>query len=192
MIVAVPEGASSVVGARRKLLEVLVFRLIVRALSLAGAAATLCVLPLSAQDKPGKETKEPAVPQSAQPPAGLCRVWLENVPASQQPAATDCVTAIKNRPLNARVVFGNLRDEAAKAAPNGISQSAAQRTSGWPARSNGNPRRFDRSPGFPSRTNLNQTAGPNESRSVHTVNATVPAPRPTTPDSGRKVRRPER
>ena len=142
------------------------FRSLARGVSLVGSVAVLCALPLSAQEKPTKETKEAAVPQSAQPPAGLCRVWLNDVPAGQQPAATDCASAIKNRPLNARVVFGNLKDEAVKAPP----------------------RRFDTSPGIPTRPNVNAS----ESRAVRPVNATVTTVRPPTPDSGRKVRRPER
>ncbi len=49
------------------------------------------------------------VPITFTPPAGLCRVWLGGVPASQQPAPTDCASAIKNRPANAAVVFGPKR-----------------------------------------------------------------------------------
>ena len=51
----------------------------------------------------------PKVPETYTPPAGLCRVWLENVPASQQPAPTDCASAIKNRPSRAVVLFGPKR-----------------------------------------------------------------------------------
>jgi hypothetical protein len=48
-------------------------------------------------------------PASFTPPAGLCRLWIDGVPASQQPAPTDCAIAIKNRPANATVVFGPQR-----------------------------------------------------------------------------------
>ncbi|HNV75051.1 MAG TPA: hypothetical protein PKH96_10275, partial [Gemmatimonadaceae bacterium] len=34
-----------------------------------------------------------------------CRIWIDNVPPSQQPAPTDCASAIKNRPSNGRVIF---------------------------------------------------------------------------------------
>jgi hypothetical protein len=37
----------------------------------------------------------------------MCRIWITGVPANQQPAATDCPTAIKNRPSNGRVLFGD-------------------------------------------------------------------------------------
>jgi len=37
----------------------------------------------------------------------MCRIWIDNVPPEQQPAPTDCASAVKNRPLNARVIFGD-------------------------------------------------------------------------------------
>lgn len=51
--------------------------------------------------------QRPAVPSAYRPPAGMCRIWIEGVPASQQPAPTDCVTAVRNRPVNGYVIFGN-------------------------------------------------------------------------------------
>ncbi|HTE45093.1 MAG TPA: hypothetical protein VK636_07610 [Gemmatimonadaceae bacterium] len=51
--------------------------------------------------------KKSAVPADARPPKGMCRVWIDGVPAAQQPAATDCPTAVKNRPANGRVIFGD-------------------------------------------------------------------------------------
>lgn len=41
------------------------------------------------------------------PPPGMCRIWVDGVPASQQPAPTDCATAVKNRPEHGRVIFGS-------------------------------------------------------------------------------------
>jgi hypothetical protein len=41
------------------------------------------------------------------PPRGMCRVWLEGVPAGRQPRITGCETALRNRPVNGRVLFGN-------------------------------------------------------------------------------------
>jgi hypothetical protein len=49
--------------------------------------------------------KDAPVPKAYLPPAGMCRVWVDNVPAARQPAPTDCATAIRNRPPNARVIF---------------------------------------------------------------------------------------
>jgi hypothetical protein len=37
----------------------------------------------------------------------MCRVWLDGVPAGQQPAPTDCAAAVRNRPANSRVIFGD-------------------------------------------------------------------------------------
>ena len=47
------------------------------------------------------------VPESHRPPAGMCRIWIDGVPPAHQPAPTDCATAIRKRPMNARVVFGS-------------------------------------------------------------------------------------
>jgi hypothetical protein len=48
-----------------------------------------------------------SVPVNARPPAGMCRIWLDDVPVSQQPAPTDCASAVRNRPPKGRVVFGD-------------------------------------------------------------------------------------
>lgn len=154
----------------------------VRILSLAGSLALLASLPLGAQEKGTKETKATSnVPPSAQPPAGLCRVWLENVPASQQPAPTDCATAIKNRPNNARVVFGNLKDDAAKPAPKAAGAASGNRMNGWPNRAADPPHRFDTGAGIPGHESEARHDG-----GVRPVNSTVPV-RPS-PDSGRNRR----
>jgi hypothetical protein len=47
------------------------------------------------------------IPASSRPPAGMCRIWLDGVPAAQQPAPTDCATAVRNRPAKGRVIFGD-------------------------------------------------------------------------------------
>ena len=65
---------------------------------------TLLTAPLRAQEQPRPVD---SVPSSARPPAGMCRIWLPNVPASKQAAPTDCPTAVRNRPANARVIFGD-------------------------------------------------------------------------------------
>ncbi len=62
----------------------------------------------SAQQSAKDTSKKSAqIPADARPPKGMCRIWIDGVPAAQQPAATDCPTALKNRPANARVIFGD-------------------------------------------------------------------------------------
>jgi hypothetical protein len=60
--------------------------------------------PLGAQ-APGQSTTD--IPPGDRPPPGMCRIWLNGVPAGRQPAPTDCATAIRRRPPNARVIFGD-------------------------------------------------------------------------------------
>ena len=48
------------------------------------------------------------VPEAYRPPPGMCRIWIEGVPPERQPAPTDCATAVRRRPANAHVVFGDL------------------------------------------------------------------------------------
>jgi hypothetical protein len=167
----------------------LVFRSIRRFVLLAGSLASISTVQLGAQEK-ARETKASPVPESAQPPAGLCRVWLANVPARQQPAATDCATAIKNRPANARVLFGDLRGDPAKPHQKGSPAPSAQRTivaprrtADPPRRTADPPRRFDTSPGIPPRSNRDESAG-----GVRPVNSTTRVTRPPTADTGRKRR----
>lgn len=48
----------------------------------------------------------PVVPQQHMPPAGKCRIWMEGVAPAQQPAATDCQTALRQKPAHGTVIFG--------------------------------------------------------------------------------------
>ncbi|MEP6999599.1 MAG: hypothetical protein ABI969_03915 [bacterium] len=48
-----------------------------------------------------------SVPKAYRPPPGMCRVWLERVPAKQQPAPTDCRSAVHDKPNNGKVIFGD-------------------------------------------------------------------------------------
>jgi hypothetical protein len=61
-----------------------------------------------AQSPPARTPPRPtttAVPKEQLPPKGMCRIWVNGVPAARQPAPTDCATAVRNRPPNARVLF---------------------------------------------------------------------------------------
>jgi hypothetical protein len=73
-------------------------------LAVAIAAALAPAKGLGAQER-GKDAA--AIPKEHRPPPGMCRIWLNDVPAGQQPAPTDCATAVKNRPANGRVIFGD-------------------------------------------------------------------------------------
>ena len=71
--------------------------------------------PVMAQGGAQKDSaKKGTIPADARPPKGMCRIWIEGVPAAQQPAATDCPTAIKNRPSNGKVIFGDDFADSAK------------------------------------------------------------------------------
>ena len=47
------------------------------------------------------------IPAQYRPPKGMCRIWLDDVPASRQPAPTDCASAVRNKPAKGRVIFGD-------------------------------------------------------------------------------------
>jgi hypothetical protein len=51
--------------------------------------------------------RDPVVPRGYAPPAGMCRIWIRDVPAGRQPAPTDCASAVRNRPANGKVLFGD-------------------------------------------------------------------------------------
>jgi hypothetical protein len=59
-----------------------------------------------AQGEPTKAQKQDSIPKEYLPPAKMCRVWIDGVPPAQQPAPTDCPTAIQKKPANGRVIYG--------------------------------------------------------------------------------------
>jgi hypothetical protein len=67
------------------------------------ALAAVLTVPLAAQSLAPSSGQ---IPPEQRPPAGMCRIWIDGVPAGRQPAPTDCATAIRRRPPNARVIFG--------------------------------------------------------------------------------------
>lgn len=62
----------------------------------------------------GKAAEKDSIPKEYLPPAGMCRVWVDGVPANQQPAPTDCATAVRNKPANGRVVYGEDKSKGKK------------------------------------------------------------------------------
>lgn len=61
---------------------------------------------LAAQQRPRPTPAPPRIPEAMVPPAGKCRIWMDDVSPAQQPAPTDCQTAIRQKPANATVIFG--------------------------------------------------------------------------------------
>src|SRR4051812_24549207 len=75
----------------------------------AGSAEAQRPVPVNpkSQTTQTQSRRDQIVPPGFFPPAGMCRIWLNDVPAGQQPAPTDCASAVRNRPANARVLFGD-------------------------------------------------------------------------------------
>lgn len=70
------------------------------------AFAAMCVaMPSVAR---AQKERDDAIPKTAWPAAGLCRVWLKDVAPAQQPAPTDCGSALRNPPASATVLFGDM------------------------------------------------------------------------------------
>ncbi|WP_158514878.1 hypothetical protein [Gemmatimonas phototrophica] len=67
-----------------------------------------------AQSKDKDKDAKGGVPREYLPPAGMCRVWVDGVPAQQQPAPTDCASAVRNKPSNGRVVYGEDKSKGKK------------------------------------------------------------------------------
>lgn len=88
----------------------------VRNAFIAACVAALVAAPAGAQlptvtkkNSPVKQwSRGPAdIPPGHRPPAGMCRIWIDNVPPGRQPAPTDCATAVRTRPANGRVIYGD-------------------------------------------------------------------------------------
>lgn len=73
-------------------------------LGISGVAAVAA--PLEAQGR-GRGRDGAGVPPGQRPAAGQCRIWIDGVAPGQQPAPTDCATAERDRPANARVIYGD-------------------------------------------------------------------------------------
>ena len=79
-----------------------------------GAFTAVAAAPLSAQ---GARAKQDSIPREYMPPAKMCRVWIDGVPPAQQPAPTDCPTAILKKPANGRVIYGDEKGKAPEKLP---------------------------------------------------------------------------
>jgi hypothetical protein len=87
------------------------------------AGVTALASPLNAQAQ--RQGPSGSVPASHMPPPGMCRIWIDNVPPGQQPAPTDCATAVRNRPANAKVIFGDDAQQSQKVRNRGQWQKRA-------------------------------------------------------------------
>ncbi len=73
-----------------------------------------------------------ALPVAYRPPPGMCRLWLDGVKPTDQPAPTDCATAVRNRPANGRVIFGDRVAPAARVARTAACASGDSACAGAP------------------------------------------------------------
>src|SRR5690349_12895026 len=57
----------------------------------------------------GRYGRNQGIPPGQMPPAGMCRVWYDNLPPGRQPRATNCDQAerLAARDRNARVIYGD-------------------------------------------------------------------------------------
>ncbi len=81
----------------------------------AGLVSVLLLSPEAIADAQGARPpvkgadRADSIPAAFMPPPGMCRVWLDAVPPTQQPAPTDCSLAIRNKPPNGRIVYGPVK-----------------------------------------------------------------------------------
>jgi hypothetical protein len=85
-----------------------------RTIGLAGALLVAVAASASAQKEKEQNRAAQEIPADQRPPKGMCRIWLKDVPAAQQPAPTDCAAAVKNCPPNGRVIFGDTEESKTK------------------------------------------------------------------------------
>jgi|RhiMethySRZTD1v2_1073278.scaffolds.fasta_scaffold06407_4 hypothetical protein len=57
----------------------------------------------------GRNRRNQGIPPGQMPPAGMCRVWYDNLPPGRQPRATNCDQAerLASQSTNARVIYGD-------------------------------------------------------------------------------------
>ena len=99
-------------------------------------AALALAAPLGAQQLgPSK------VPEGHKPPPGMCRIWIDGVPPGRQSAPTDCATAVRNRPSNGRVIWGDDDRKREEPRSQGIERPRETRGQERPRESEERPRR---------------------------------------------------
>lgn len=97
-----------------------------------------------------QKEREDAIPKTAWPAAGLCRVWLKDVASAQQPAPTDCGAALRNPPATATVLFGDMPGVIGKQAPgSALTLPAGVAGNSWSSRRSDDPMRRNSFQGKP-------------------------------------------
>ncbi len=129
------------------------------------AALALLAAPLALRAQapdPPRPTRQPApsIPAGMTPPAGKCRIWMDDLPATQQPAPTDCQTALRQKPPNGTVIFG---PAAERREPSRFSQPPQRRPDSTHGRATPRP---------------DTTAPPGKSPAADTTRRATPATRP--------------
>ena len=87
-------------------------RQLIAALARGASAAAFGAALASSVGAQGRSAADTGVPAGYRPPAGMCRVWVDGVPPQQQPAPTDCASAMRGRTVRSRVLLGDRPVEA--------------------------------------------------------------------------------
>jgi hypothetical protein len=90
-----------------------------RSILILAALAAVPAIAGAQRSRTEDEKNSSTVPVSMLPPVGKCRIWMIGVPPAQQPAPTDCQTALRQRPENGVVIFGPVEREGASSAFSG-------------------------------------------------------------------------
>jgi hypothetical protein len=85
--------------------------LAMKRIGLVGLALLCAAATAGAQQPPASKGE---IPAEYKPPKGMCRIWLKDVPPKQQPAPTDCPSAINKVPPNGHVIYGDIDDKKEK------------------------------------------------------------------------------
>lgn len=110
-----------------------------RSLLLLAALTAIPVVAGAQNTRSDQENISQSVPVSMLPPAGKCRIWMIGVAPAQQPAPTDCQTALRQRPTNGVVIFGPVEREQGASAFGGrprLERGPEDRSSGTRTRPN--------------------------------------------------------
>ena len=75
--------------------------------AMATSAALFIASATAGAQLPGRTTLPRTTTSSTAVPAGMCRIWIDGVPANRQPAPTTCEVARARVPANGRIIYGS-------------------------------------------------------------------------------------